>query len=92
MTEKTFPKDPAAVLDYAFDWSAKWLQSGETIVSYSVAVDAGITKDSDSESSGTVTVWLSGGSVGTSYTVTCQITSSLGRTDERSATINVLDR
>ena len=55
----TFLKDPDATLDYAFDWSG-WLQSGETISSYAITVDSGITKESDSQSSGVVTVWLSG--------------------------------
>ena len=91
MTEKIIPKDPDAVLDYAFDWT-EWLEDGDTISSHTVTVDTGITKDSDNESSGTVTTWLSGGIAGTDYTIACKITTSAGRTDERSIVIHCEER
>jgi hypothetical protein len=84
-------KDPSAVLDYPFDWSS-WLESSETISSHTVTVDSGITKDSDSESSGIVTVWLSGGTAGKIYEIACEITTNLGRTDERTINIVVMER
>lgn len=91
-----FLKDPSAILDYGFDWEGDspgpYLVSGETIIAYTITVDEGLTLDSDSESSGFVTVWLSGGTVRTSYTVACKITTSLGRTDERSIEIFVDNR
>lgn len=90
MTE-VFQKDPAAVLDWAFDWSA-WLASGETITSRVVTVPTGITKDSDTEAAGKVTVWLSGGTAGMSYSVACKIVTSAGRTDERTIWVQVADR
>ena len=92
MTEKVIPKDPSAVLDYSFIWcgddgNESWLQDGESIRSHVVTVDAGLTKDSDSESGGIITIWLSGGTAGISYIVACLITTNLGRTDERSMII-----
>ena len=86
-----FVKDPDAVLDYAFDWS-DWLATGETISSHTITVTSGITKDSDSESSGVVTVWLSGGTAGEDYDVACKIVTSASRTDERTMTIRVKNR
>ena len=86
-----FYKDSDAVLDYSFDWS-DWLAGGETISSHTVTVETGLTKDSDSESSGIVTVWLSGGTVGTTYKVACEIVTSASRTDERSITIQCRER
>ena len=86
-----FSKDPEAVLDYAVDWS-EWLQSGETISSYTVTVPTGLTKDSDSSASGVITVWLSGGTAGTVYSVEVKITTSLGRTDERTFKIRCIER
>jgi len=91
MTEAIFIKDPDAVLDYAFDWNT-WLASGETISSHVVTVPTGLTKDSDTESDGIVTVWLSGGTAGTSYNVACKIETSDSRTEERSITILVQER
>ena len=91
MLTNQYTKDPSAVLDYVFDWTG-WLGSGETISSRVVTVDTGLTKDSDSESSGKVTVWLSGGTAGINYKVACKITTSAGRTDERTLWIRVVDR
>lgn len=93
---KPYLKDPSAVLDYAFDWNndsvGPWLQAGETISSHTISVDSGITKDSDSESNGIVTVWLSGGTAKELYVVSCEITTSTGRTDERSIEILMQER
>lgn len=89
---ETYVKDPDAVLDYAIDWATNWLEAGETISSHTVTVPAGITKDSDSESAGTVTIWLSGGTAGSTYRVTCQIVTSSSRTDDRSFDVLVSQR
>ena len=91
MVLKTFIKDPDAVLDYAFDWT-EWLQSSETISVYTISIGAGIIKDSDSETNGIVTVWLSGGTDGETYEVACKITTGLGRTDERTAMVEMSER
>lgn len=87
MVIKPFIKDPCAVLDYAFNWATNWLEPGDTIVSHTITVPTGITKDSDSESAGIVTVWLSGGTAGTTYEVACEIDTTNGRTDERTIAI-----
>lgn len=95
MATNSFIKDPEAVLDYSFNWNnttSPWLATGETISSYTVTVPTGITKDSDSQASGVVTVWLSGGTAGTNYRVECKIVTSAGRTDERSIWIKVTNR
>ena len=86
-----FVKDPDAVLDYMFDWSA-WLDGAEAISSYEIDEDTGITVDSDSEAAGVVTVWLSGGTAGVTYAVRCEIVTDAGRTDERTMTIKVQER
>lgn len=88
---KVYLKDPEAVLDYAVDWSS-WLQATETIQSYTVTVPQGITNDSDSENAGIVTMWLSGGSAGTTYDIEVKIVTSLARTDERTFQVKVLER
>lgn len=99
-----FPKDPAAVLDYRFDWKpltnaqdnaiSDWLASTETISSHSVTASTGLTVDSSELASTNTAViaWLSGGTAGRTYRVTCQIVTSAGRTDERSITIQCVNR
>jgi len=91
---QTFSKDSEAVLDYKFDWDTNYLEVGETISSATVTAESGITKDSDSitDSDRTVTVWLSGGTAGEKYTISCKIVTSLSRTDERSIYIKVYER
>lgn len=85
------PKDPAAILDYGFTWR-KWLQSGETISSAVWTVPTGITLVSQEESGIITKVWLSGGEAGVEYILTCHITASSGRADDRSFKILVKER
>ena len=82
-----FTKDPDAVLDYVIDWSA-WL-GVDTISTSTWTVAAGITKVVDTKTTTTATIWLSGGTAGTSYTVADKIVTAGGRTDERTLTIVV---
>lgn len=86
-------KDPNAVLDYGFDWSG-WLQDGETISDSEWSVDGtGLTIESDTNDDTSTTVWLSGGTVRSyPYTVTNRITTSAGRTDDRSIQVYVAER
>lgn len=95
MTEKSYIKDPSAVLDYSWDWKTQgWLQTGESITSYTVTVPSGITKDSDSMHDGVVTAWLSGGTAGEYYVVACLIETDNvpSRVDERSVLISCMER
>jgi len=82
-----FVKDPDAVSDYVVDWE-EWL-SGDTINTVSWTVASGITEDSTSNTTTTATIWLSGGTAGQSYDVTCRIVTAAGRTEERTITIVV---
>lgn len=85
-----FTKDPDAVLDYVFDWS-QWLATGETISSHTVTV-TGVVKDSSTNSTTAVTAWISGGSIAAAASVTCQITTSDGRTDDRTISLRIAER
>jgi hypothetical protein len=78
-----FTKDPDAILDYQWDWS-EWLATGETITTAVITVPTGLTLDSQDDTTTTITAWLSGGTVGDGYQVTCEITTSASRTDDRS--------
>jgi hypothetical protein len=84
-------RDPDSVLDWVWDWS-DWLAEGETIVSHEVLPDVGMTVDSSNVADGVVIAWLSGGEAGKSYTVTVRITTSQGRTDDRSRRFKTLQR
>lgn len=89
MNIKSFQKAPDEVLDYAILW-ADWLASGETISSATWTVPAGLTQPFDPVLSGsTATVWIGGGTLMTDYTVTCHITTSVGRQASRYFTMKV---
>lgn len=77
-----FSKDPDAIKDYHFDWRRE-LREGDSIASYTVTASAGVTVDSHSQLAGVVTVWLSGGTVDTSATVTCRVVTAQGRRDDK---------
>lgn len=82
MSNDTFTKDPNAVLDYTWDWSA-WLEVGETIAAATVTVSTGMVCDSSTFDTTTVTAWISGGTAGSGYKATCRVTTSRGRIDDR---------
>lgn len=84
------PKDPNATKDYVVDWT-DYLQ-GDTLATSVFTVPVGLTKDSETNSSTSAIVWLSGGTVGTIYTILNRITTTAGRTDDRSFRIEVKER
>lgn len=83
-------KDPDATLDYGVDWSV-YLTSGETITasSWIVTPTGDLTTSAPSYMDDSTQVSLSGGIAGKIYRVTNRITTSLGRSDDRSFTIRV---
>jgi hypothetical protein len=85
-----FLHDSEAVLDYTVDWT-DWI-GADTISSVTWTVATGLTKESQANTTTTATVWISGGTVGTDYSVECKITTAGGRTDERTITIRVRNR
>ena len=80
-------KDPAGVLDYSIDWTL-WLGS-DTIIDSTWTVPTGITKSGESFTTLITTIWLSGGTAETIYTITNKITTTGGRITEQSFLIRV---
>lgn len=95
MPAPTFVKDPAAVLDYGFDWAERdWLDAGETVLTADWTIPAPLTIITSEiiADATTAVAWLSGGTAGTDYTISCRIATSAGRTDERSMVLKVRNR
>ena len=86
----TFTKDPDATLDFKIDWSA-WLGS-DTISTSAWVVPAGIDQDSAGNDTTTATIWLSGGTVGRSYSIVNRITTAAGRINDRTIVIKVREQ
>lgn len=89
----SYIKDPAARLDYTWDWSV-WLDEvSDTIGSATVTVPDGLTAvGSPTVSSTAVTQRVSGGTVDGSYRMVCQITTAGGLIDERSIYLTISER
>ena len=102
--DSSFPKDPNAILDYKWDFAAStngtgssdWLDTAnsETITSHTVTAETGLTVDSSSitDTDTSVTAWLSGGTNGEAYNVTCHFVTSAGREDDRTIIIQMTER
>ena len=86
-----FAKDPHAVLDYSWDWTA-WLAASETISTATVTVAGSVVVDSTVLASPVVTAWVSGGTAGDTDSLTCRITTSDGRTDDRTIRLSIRER
>jgi len=86
-----YTKDPDAVLDYQFNWES-WLADGDEIESATVTPESGLTVDSTAVTAGTVTAWVSGGTAGNTYDLTCHIVTTDGREDDRTIRIVVKER
>ena len=90
-------KDPDAVLDYIFDWTL-WLDDVvDTIATQTVTtptVSGSIVIDDSNSVGKTVVAYISGGTVGQTYPVTCQIVTAASppRTDERTIYIKIKER
>jgi hypothetical protein len=85
-------KDPQAFLDYFVDWGT-WLTEGDSISTATWTVPDGLTQEAATVDGTKAIVWLSGGTSGQEYTVTCHVTMTpSGREDDRSLTISVEER
>lgn len=90
-----YPKyrhDPDSTIDYQVDWT-DWLaaEGNDTITGSTWIVPTGLTKNSDTYTTTSATVWISGGTVGTLYTVTNRITTAGGRVEDQSIVLNCVE-
>jgi hypothetical protein len=89
-------KDPEAVLDYAIDWGAQYLDEGDLIADSSWSVDPdepGGVSVVGSDFADTVSKVQAGGGVpGRLYRLANLVVTQSGRTDERSIMLRVEKR
>jgi hypothetical protein len=93
MTSPTYtaePKDPSDIEDYGWDCTA-WLK-GETIASQNVvADDVAVTIANVTQVAGVVRWRASGGTNGAVHKLTATVTSSSGRSAQRTIELPVMD-
>ena len=85
---QSFIKDPSSILDYQVNWAT--FLGTDTISRSAWTVPTGITQASDTNTTTTATIWLSGGTDGSDYELANKIVTAGGRTAER--TIRILAR
>lgn len=88
-------KDPDAKLPFSVDWSLWLANEGDTAADVTWLVPTGLIKESSPAPilvAGKATVWLSGGTAGTNYSVTCRLTTAGGRIDDRTIKVHVRSR
>jgi len=89
----TYKKDPNATLDYTVDWSAWLTPIADTISGTPVWVlSSGLTKVSQSNTTTTATIFVSGGVLDETETVTCRISTVGLRTDDRTVNLKMTSR
>jgi polyisoprenoid-binding protein YceI len=93
MSSYTNLKDPDETSDFGLDLS-EWLEDGDTLAGASWSVDAGMTEvseaiDTDNAHSA---VMVSGGTVGTVYTLKGTMTTSEGRVMVRRIRVYCVER
>lgn len=88
-------KDPDERVDYGIDWR---FRDDDEIVSSAWTVQTGLTKVADPVTgivdpftSTRTTVWVTGGTAGSSYTALNRITTLKGRIRDKTITIRVKD-
>ena len=87
MSIGTKVQDPSDVRIWAFDWSEFLDERSTTISSSSWVVPSGLTEVSDSHTTTTATVKVSGGTHGQKYLVTNTVVLANGETVEKSFTL-----
>lgn len=89
----TFTKDPAALLDYSWDWTPWLAEVNDTINSATVTATGGLLAVGETVVNGAVvTQRVSGGTLGALCSMACRITTSSGLIDERSIYLTIADR
>ena len=85
----TFTKQPADRLDYDFDYSA-FLLNTDTVISAVFAVEpVGLTLDTQLVEPTFTKVWVTGGTAGNTYKITCTVTTDHGRVKQDEIRIRV---
>jgi hypothetical protein len=87
MSKRWPPKDPDEVLDYGVDWSLRL--AGDVISTSAWTIPAGLTKQTDTKTNTSTTVWLSGGVDGQSYDNLNHIVTAGGRTMEQTVELRI---
>jgi hypothetical protein len=84
-------KDPQETLDYRLNWRAR-VPVGDKIIESSWTSPSGIIKGISTYTDYTTTLWLSGGTIGTTYSFTNTVITYEGRIMEQTVKVRVVSK
>lgn len=79
VTTVQYEKRPEEVLDYTVDFTELLSDPVDTVASFNIDADDGITIGTTSETDGLVNLWVSGGTYPERYQVDVTVTTTQGR-------------
>jgi len=82
-----YEKDPQETIDLSFAWAPKL--DGDTIVTSTFTLPDGLTEESTAIDGSITTIFVSGGTIGRIYRIVNTLTTSGGRTYERTIYVRV---
>jgi hypothetical protein len=88
---KKIKKDASAVLDYVWDFGTQGTWLGADTIASATVTGTGCTVDSSTNTTTTVTAWISGGTT-VNPSATCHITTAGGRQDDRTIVFDITER
>lgn len=88
MSFEKIKHDPDSTVDYLIQWDDELTAEGaDVIVTADAIIPDGLTLVDQSNTATAHTIWISGGTTNTDYTVTSRITTAGGRTEDQSITL-----
>lgn len=84
-----FTKQPIDVIDYDIDYRDWLADRADSISSHTVEAEGDLVIDTSLEISGVIKIFVAGGTDGTTYKVTCTVTTLGGRVKQAEITVAV---
>lgn len=88
----TIKKDPNATLDYTFDWSEYLALINDSLANAEWIVTPGLVVETQTFNATAAKAFVSGGEVDTEEALTCRITTTGGRIDDRTVYLKIRER
>lgn len=88
----TWLKDPAARLDYTWNWGLWLADADDAVGTFTVELDAGLASDRQHQAGGALTYWVTGPAAGQVASMRCHIVTRDGRVDDRTIRLQGIDR
>lgn len=86
----TVSQKPDEVLDYDFDYTSFMLDRSDTIQSFTITPDAGLTVVSSVTTGYVVRAFITGGVAGATYNLLCSLVTTGGRTKDAYIKVRVV--